>query len=91
MAAGLPLIIITALALIILVVWMFGGPGNNKGRLVLGSAIITSLAACWYVLLVNSAVTRVGGIAMGLGFFIAIAVFFLPPVWKWYVERRENT
>jgi len=91
MAAGFPLIIITALALVILIAWMFGGSGNKSGRYILGTLILGGLGTCWYILIINSAVTEVGEIAMGLAFLIAIAVFFLPSVWKWNVERRKNT
>ena len=91
MAAGFPLIIITALALIILIAWMFGGSGNKSGRIILGAVILCGLGTCWYILIINSAVTKIGETAMGLAFLIAIAVFFLPSVWKWNVERRKNT
>lgn len=91
MAAGLPLMVITALALIILGNWMFSGPGKKRGRSILGSVILLSLGACWYILLLNSAVTDTGAIAMGIAFLIAIATFFVPVVWRWSIERKENT
>lgn len=80
--AGLPLIIITILALVVLASWMAWGPGSKKWRVALGCTLIASLAACWYVLFLESTIAEAGEWALSFALLIGIATLFVPLVWK---------
>ena len=90
MSAGLPLFILSILAIIILVVWSFNGRGNRNYRFFQTSVIIFLLVASWAALLFFGVFHPVGSWAMGLGFIISIGAFFVPIINN-KLQRNENT
>lgn len=80
MSAGLPLFILSCLAILILVVWARNGKGKRKIRIYAASIILFSLFLCWVALLSVGVFHPVGAYGMAVGFIISICSFFIPAV-----------
>jgi hypothetical protein len=90
MSAGLPLIIISILAIVILAAWVHGGVGNRSKRVLLSSLVVLLLTSSWAVLLLFGIFHPVGSWGMAFGFIISIAAFFVPMLYS-RLHRNENT
>ncbi len=75
---GLPLLILSCLATLILVMWARYGKGNRKKRIITASVFILLLLACWVALLNFGLFHPVGLWGMILGFAFSMLAFLVP-------------
>jgi hypothetical protein len=87
MSAGLPLLILSVLATIILVVWLSSGSGLIVHRIKLASVVLFVLVLSWLVLLYFGVFHPFGSLGMGAAFITSITAFFVPMV---YNKFRSN-
>ena len=90
MSAGLPLLILSVLATIILVAWSRGGVGNRSIRAKISGVVLILLVASWLALLSFGVFHPIGSWAMGVGFIVSIAAFFVPMVYN-KLHSNEHT
>ena len=90
MGAGLPLFILSCLAILILVVWARNGKGKRKIRIYAASIILSALFSYWVALLSVGVFHPVGTYGMALGFVVSICSFFVPAVGN-KISRHENS
>ena len=90
MSAGLPLFILSCLAILILVVWARNGKGVRKIRMYAASTIAFSLLSCWVVLLSVGVFHPVGAYGMALGFIISICCFFVPAIGNKLIRHESS-
>lgn len=82
MSAGLPLFILSALAVIIIVIWLRYGAGEKNSRVKVASVVLIALAASWLAILSFGVFHPIGSWSMGIGFLVSIAAFFVPAVYN---------
>ena len=87
MGAGLPLLILSVLATIILVVWLRSGAGDKVHRIKLVGVVLIILASSWVALLSFGVFHPIGSWGIGVGFITSMAAFFVPMV---YNKLRSN-
>ena len=87
MGAGLPLLILSVLATIILVVWLRSGAGDKVHRIKLVGVVLIILASSWVALLSFGVFHPIGSWGMGVGFITSMVAFFVPMV---YNKLRSN-
>ena len=82
MSAGLPLLIISMLALCVVVAWQLRGPGSRPVRRAIAVGFLASIAASWALLISFGVFHPVGGAAMGAGFLLCSVALALPFIWR---------
>lgn len=82
MSAGLPLLVLSILAAIILIAWSRGGSDNTVLRVKVAGAILILMVASWVALLSFGVFHPIGTWAMGFGLVVSITAFFVPIVYN---------
>ncbi len=90
MELGLPLFLITVLSAVILVVWLFGGPGLKKVRSLVAGLFLLSIALAWSALLNFGAFHPVGRWGLLLGFIFSITGLFVPIIFRKVYGNRST-
>lgn len=87
MSAGLPLLIVSTLAVVILVAWLCYGSGQRRHRVCIASLSLIILLGSWVALLTFGVFHPVGLWGMASGFAVSIASLLVPVV---YNRLRSN-
>lgn len=88
MSAGLPFLLVSILAWLILVVWANYGAGPKRPRMILALSISIALIACWLLVLNFGALHPAGSYGMGFGFLLCLLALFTPQIWR-TIQRRK--
>ena len=89
MSAGLPFLVLSVLAWIILSLWGKHGPGPSRLRRSIAVTMICSLALCWVALLSVGVFAPIGSFGIQTGFLISIASFFVPWLWRMIIKYQD--
>lgn len=90
MSAGVPLLVLSILATVILIVWVRSGAGNRSSRNKLAVITIGLLVASWVTLLSFGVFHPIGSWGMAFGFIVSIAAFFVPMIYN-KIHKNEHT
>ena len=92
LTSGLPLTLIAILAIVVTVIWLFGGVGRTQLRLLIGIPWLAILVGGWIVLLYRqSDLPPQRDAVLWITVVITAASFLLPVLWRWFAGRRRNT
>ncbi len=90
MELGLPLLLITVLSTVVLVAWLFGGPGLKKVRRLVAGLFLLPIALAWLALLNFGAFHPVGSWGLLLGFIFAVTGLFVPIIFRKVYDNRST-
>lgn len=82
MSAGLPLLLLSSLAILILVVWAVYGKGDRNKRLIIAAVALLLIVMCWTALLNFGVFHPIGAWGMALGYIFSFLALFVPIVWN---------
>jgi hypothetical protein len=90
MDAGLPLALLSALAIVVVGMWALPAAPDRRARRVVGGVWLALLAACWAPTLMRDGTGSPGGGATAVAFLVALAGLFMPQLTRWIARRGRR-